>query len=564
MSGSDQGMVEEFFDEIDPVVFAFGALLTLGVIGAFFVSPSTVESGISSLNSQLLGAFNWAMLLIVFLIVLFLLFLIVGPWGGIKLGDESPEYSFLSFFAMLYSAGFAAGVVFWGPTEALFYYDNPSPLFDGVEGGTAEAMTVAVQQTLFHWALPQLAVFTIMGIAIGYFAYNYEDVPLRVSSALTPLIGADNLDGPFAKVVDILAVFATIGGVATSLGFIGSQFVTGLDYQWGINMGDIGILLVVTMMTLLFTTSMVLGVDRGIRRLSNFNMILFVALMFVTFVVGPTLFLLLVGTQAFGGMITDFISMSLFTGAGPMGAGDTGATGWMNAWTVFYWAWALSWSPFAGLFIARISKGRTVREVAFTGIVATSAATIPWFTFVGGTAVWAQHNGIADFSAVISGEAGAEVSGFILFEALNFTLNLGGTSMTIPIGSVLIYAFMILVTTFFVTSADSSTLAVSMMTTGGKAKPSNINRIFWGVVLGMTAAILMILGGTGSANTLQQAAIITGTPFAFVCFLAMIALIRDFGANYQQVLLQKETVLYGSSESSSSQSAARSAESDDD
>ncbi|MUW15473.1 BCCT family transporter [Halorubrum sp. CBA1125] len=557
-------MVEEFFDEIDPVVFAFGALLTLGVIGAFFVSPSTVESGISSLNSQLLGAFNWAMLLIVFLIVLFLLFLIVGPWGGIKLGDESPEYSFLSFFAMLYSAGFAAGVVFWGPTEALFYYDNPSPLFDGVEGGTAEAMTVAVQQTLFHWALPQLAVFTIMGIAIGYFAYNYEDVPLRVSSALTPLIGADNLDGPFAKVVDILAVFATIGGVATSLGFIGSQFVTGLDYQWGINMGDIGILLVVTMMTLLFTTSMVLGVDRGIRRLSNFNMILFVALMFVTFVVGPTLFLLLVGTQAFGGMITDFISMSLFTGAGPMGAGDTGATGWMNAWTVFYWAWALSWSPFAGLFIARISKGRTVREVAFTGIVATSAATIPWFTFVGGTAVWAQHNGIADFSAVISGEAGAEVSGFILFEALNFTLNLGGTSMTIPIGSVLIYAFMILVTTFFVTSADSSTLAVSMMTTGGKAKPSNINRIFWGVVLGMTAAILMILGGTGSANTLQQAAIITGTPFAFVCFLAMIALIRDFGANYQQVLLQKETVLYGSSESSSSQSAARSAESDDD
>ncbi|TMT87971.1 BCCT family transporter [Haloterrigena sp. H1] len=547
-------MVDEFREEIDTTVFLFGALLTVGVIAAFFVSPSTVESGISALNDQMLGAFNWALLLIVFLIVIFLLFLIVGPWGRIKMGDEDPEYSFLSFFAMLYSAGFAAGVVFWGPTEALFYYDNPSPLFSGVEGGSAAAMTVAVQQTLFHWALPQLAVFTIMGIAIGYFAYNYENVPLRVSSALTPIIGAENLDGPFAKVVDILAVFATIGGVATSLGFIGSQFITGLDYQLGISMGNIGILLVVTFMTLLFTTSMVLGVDKGIRRLSNFNMILFVVLMMATFIVGPTLFLILLGTQAVGGMFSDFVSMSLFTGAGAFGAGSPEATNWMNAWTVFYWAWALSWSPFAGLFIARISKGRTVREVAFTGIVATSAATIPWFTFVGGTSVWAQHNGIADFSAVMAGEAGAEVSGFILFE-------------TFPMGSLFMLAFMILVTTFFVTSADSSTLAVSMMTTGGKARPSTINRIFWGVVLGMTAAILMILGGTGSANTLQQAAIITGTPFAFVCFLSMLALIKDFGSNYGQVLLQDETVLIGSSSQTEPESPAGPSgpvESDDD
>ncbi|ELY80383.1 BCCT transporter [Natrinema pellirubrum DSM 15624] len=226
----------------------------------------------------------------------------------------------------------------------------------------------------------------------------------------------------------------------------------------------------------------------------------------------------------------------------------------MNTWTVFYWAWALSWSPFAGLFIARISKGRTVREVAFTGIVATSAATIPWFTIVGGTSVWSHHNGIADFGAVIAGEAGPEVSGFILFE-------------TFPLGSLFMLAFMILVTTFFVTSADSSTLAVSMMTTGGKARPSTINRVFWGVVLGMTAAILMILGGTGSANTLQQAAIITGTPFAFVCFLAMLSLIKDFGSNYGRVLLQDETVLIGSSRKTDTDSPsgpAGTVETDDD
>jgi len=526
-SDSGQGMVDQFLDELDPVVFIFGALLTLGVIGAFFIDRNAVAGGIEAIQNQMLSYLSWALLVIVFLIVLFLLFLIVGPWGKIKLGDTDPEYSYLSFFAMLYSAGFAAGVVFWGPTEALFYYDNPNPLF-GVEGGSSEAIAVAIQQTLFHWALPQLAVFTIMGLAIGYFAYNYEGVPLRVSSALTPILGKENLDGPVAKVVDILAVFATIGGGATSLGFIGSQFVTGLEYQWGISLGDAGILMVVTAMTILFTISMVLGVDKGIRRLSNFNMGLFVVLMLATFILGPTMFLLLAGSQAMGGMISDFVSMSLYTGAGS----ESAAT-WVETWTVFYWAWALSWSPFAGLFIARIAKGRTVREVAFTGIIATSAATIPWFTFVGGTSVFFQHEGIADFSQVMAFEAGPEISGFILFDAF-------------PLGIVFILAFLILVTTFFITSADSSTLAVSMMTTGGKEKPSTLNRVFWGIVLGLTAAILMILGGEGGAGALQQAVIITGAPFAFVCFFAMLSLIRNFSVEHGSVLLQDETVLIGS------------------
>jgi len=545
MSGSDQGVFEEFREEIDPVVFAFGALLTAGVIVSFFINEALVTETIQTVYGWVTTYLNWALLVIVFLIVLFLLFLIVGPWGSIKMGESDPEYSFLSYFAMLYSAGFAAGVVFWGPTEALFYYDNPSPQF-GIEGGTAEAVPYAIQQTLFHWALPQLAVFTIMGLAISYFAYNYEDVPLRVSSALTPILGKDNLDGPAAKVVDILAVFATIGGVATSLGFIGSQFIAGLDYQWGIDLGNIGILIVVTTMTLLFTISMVLGVDKGIRRLSNFNMILFVALMLATFILGPTLFLLLLGSQAMGGMIADFTSMSLYTGAG-----NEAGTTWMNSWTVFYWAWALSWSPFAGLFIARISKGRTVREVAFTGIGATSAATIPWFTIVGGTALQYHHTGVADFSAVINNFT-PQISGFILFDAF-------------PFGTVFMIAFMVLVTTFFITSADSSTLAVSMMTTGGKARPSNINRVFWGVVLGMTAAILMIIGGEGGTSALQDAVIITGAPFAFVCFLAMLSLIRDFGKHYNQVLFQKDTVLYGSrKDSDGSSGSTRSAGSDDD
>ncbi len=554
MSDAEKGAIDRFFDELDPIVFAFGALLTVGVIVAFFIDRNFVANGIQTVQGEMVGYLNWALLVIVFLIVLFLLFLIVGPWGKIKMGDEDPEYSFFSFFTMLYSAGFAAGVVFWGPTEGLFYYADPNPLF-GVEAESSAAMSYAIQQTLFHWALPQLAVFTIMGIAIGYFAYNYDNVPLRVSSALTPILGKENLDGPAAKVIDILAVFATIGGVATSLGFIGSQFISGLDYQWGIDMGDAGILIVVTTMTILFTISMVLGVDKGIRRLSNFNMGLFVVIMVATFIAGPTMFLLLLGSQAMGGMISDFVSMSLYTGAG-----EEGATGWVEAWTVFYWAWALSWSPFAGLFIARISKGRTVREVAFTGIVATSAATIPWFTFVGGTAVWAQHTGVADFGAVIAGEAGPEVSGFILFDSLSFSL----AGVSIPIGSLLILGFMVIVTTFFVTSADSSTLAVSMMTTGGKASPSTINRVFWGVVLGLTAAILMILGGEGGAGALQDAVVITGAPFAIVCFLALLCLVKDFSGSRGRVLLQEKTVIFGSARGQSDDEPSAAAEPSDD
>jgi choline/carnitine/betaine transport len=526
MGSADESAIDTFREELDPSVFLFGAGLTVGVIALYFFNPSLVESGIGTLNGWMSGYLNWALLGIVFLVVLFLFYLILGPWGNLKFGDTKPEYSFFSFFAMLYSAGFAAGVVFWGPTEALFYYNSPSPLFE-VSGGTAGAMTIAIQQTLFHWAIPQLAVFTIMGIAIGYFAYNYDDVPLRVSSALTPIIGRDNLDGPAAKVIDVLAVFATIGGVATSLGFIGSQFITGLNFQWGIDLGTTGIIVVVTVMTLLFTISMVLGVNRGIRRLSNFNMVLFMIMLVATFIVGPTIFLLLVGTQAIGGMISDFVSMSLFTGAGV-----EGGTAWANAWTVFYWAWALSWSPFAGLFIARISKGRTVREVAFTGIFATSAATIPWFVVVGGSAVWAQHNGVTEIWGPVN-EYGASVAGFALFEAF-------------PMGSVFMIAFMILVTTFFITSADSSTLAVSMMTTGGKARPSSINRIFWGVVLGMTAAILMILGGTDSIGALQSAAIITGAPFAFVCLFAGAGLIKEFASTSGRVLLQEDAWIVGS------------------
>ncbi|WP_129113467.1 BCCT family transporter [Halegenticoccus tardaugens] len=540
MSLSDgDGFVGEFFEEIEPAVFGFGAGITLLFVTVFALDPGAAADTVYGLQDFMLNYFNWAFLIVMLGFVLFLGYLIVGPWGNLRLGDESPEYSYFSYFAMMYSAGLAAGIVFWGPAEALIHYGSVPPLYGAADQSTA-AMPIAIQYSLFHWAITQWSCFTVMGLGIGYYVYNYG-APLRVSAVLAPFIGADNVNGFWGQFIDILAVFATLGGVATSLGFIGSQFITGLQYEWGVQLGDVGTIAIITGMTVIFTASLLLGVDRGIRRLSNFNMALFALMMVGTLVIGPTWFILELGTQATGGLMGDFFNMALFT--------DTANGGeWSNAWTVFYWAWPLAWSPFAGLFIARISRGRSVREVAFTGIGATSLATIPWFIILGGTGVWLQHNGIVNALGPINNpNLGEAVSGYIIYGAL-------------PFGQVFLIGFLILVTTFFITSADSSTLAVSMMTTGGKEDPSSLNRIFWAALQGIVASILMVIGG---ADALQAAAITTGGPFAIVAAVAVVGLTKTFSDEFGSVLLQEETTLIGSGDSVDKTGASRRAADDD-
>jgi glycine betaine transporter len=540
---SEQGAVGEFLDEIEPVVFAFGAGITLLFVAVFALNPEAAGSIVTAATNFVLGHFNWAFLLVMLGFVGFLVFLILGPWGRLKLGDETPEFSYFSYFTMIYSAGLAAGIVFWGPAEALLHYSTVPPLYD-VAAKSQAAIPIAVQYSMFHWAIIQWSCFTVMGLGIGYFVHEHG-APLRVSAVLTPFVGADNVDNLPGKLIDILAVFATLGGVATSLGFIGSQFLTGLEFQWGIQLGDAGTIAVITGMTALFTVSLVLGVDKGIRRLSNFNMLLFGALMVATLAFGPTVRVLELSTQAMGGLISDFFKMGLF-------ADYTNGGSWSNAWTVFYWLWPLAWSPFAGLFIARISRGRSVREVAFTGIVATSLATIPWFAIVGGTATIFQHNGTADILGPVN-QYGEAVSGYVLFGAIEF--------MGLPIGTLLLFGFLVLVTTFFVTSADSSTLAVSMMTTGGKEEPSAINRVFWGVLQGAVASILMVIGGV---SALQSAAIITGGPFAIVCIIAIVGLTKTFRDEAGNVLLREETTVFKKPDSTNQTSTSKVAAGTDD
>ncbi|MDQ2052678.1 BCCT family transporter [Natronolimnohabitans sp. A-GB9] len=521
MAKSEQnGPIGRFVDELDTPVFVISFVVATVAVLAFILRPESASTYMGGANDFLWTTVGWWYLVAMFVLVAFVGFLIFGPWGNIKLGeeDEEPEFSFPAYFAMLYSAGIAAGIVFWGPAEAIFHYDAVSPFVDAEAQSTGAAVG-AIQYTFFHWGLSAWTAYVVMALPIAYFAYRY-DAPLRISTVIAPWVGIDNLDSPIAKLIDILAVFATIGGVATTLGLVGSQFLVGVEWTTGASVGDLGTVLVITGLTVVFTISVALGLRKGIRRLSYFNMGLFALLTVATFILGPTTYIMSVGTEALGGYINQFVTMSFYTGSEQAAGG--GVAEWVGGWTIFYWAWWFSWTPFVGLFIARISRGRSVRQVAVTGVLASTGVTIPWFATMGGTAIFLQDNGQADILAVV-GELTEAGSGYPLFEAL-------------PLGGLLTFLFLVLVTTFLVTSADSSTLALGMLTTGGAEQPSTINRVIWGFLIGALASLLMVTGGV---DALQQAAIITGGPFSVIALIAVVAMIVSFG-NHRPLFLRDE------------------------
>ncbi|GAB7020528.1 BCCT family transporter [Halostagnicola bangensis] len=524
MGKSDpRGSNDAFLEELDPVVFGVGFAIAVAAVLAFVFAPDAATNYMDTTNEVIWTGFGWWYLIVMFFLVMFVLFLIFGPWGNIKLGeeDEDPEFSFLSYFAMLYSAGIAAGIVFWGPAEAVSHFDAVSP-FIGAESQSSEAAVGAIQYTFFHWGVSAWTAYVVVALPIAYCAYRY-DAPMRISTVLAPWIGIDNLDSPIAKVVDILAVFATIGGVATTLGLVGSQFLVGIEWTTGASVGDLGTVLIITGMTVAFTASVALGVQKGIRRISYVNLGLFGLLTVVTFVVGPTNYITAIGTEALGTYISQFIQMSFYTGTAETGAG--GVSTWIGDWTIFYWAWWFSWTPFVGLFIARISRGRTVRQVAATGVLASTGITIPWFATMGGTAIFLQREGDADVLSAMEmyDEAGA---GYPLFEAL-------------PLGEVLTGMFLLLVLLFLITSADSSTLALGMLTTGGAQRPSTINRVVWGFLIGALASLLIVTGGV---DALQAAAIITGGPFSIIALIAVASMALAFGTQRSLFLRDEDEV----------------------
>ncbi|ELZ36808.1 BCCT family transporter [Halorubrum tebenquichense] len=504
---SERSVVESirsFRAEVDPVPFAVGSLVTFAFLAYTVTDTDGAAAAIDAAFVTFGQGLAWLYLGSVLALVLAAGYLLVGKYGRVRLGDGDPEYGTLSYVAMFFSAGLSAGIVFFGPVEALLHYQTVPPLFAGQVAAESSAAAVpAVAYTVFHYGISAWGGYLAIGLPVAYFAYRH-DAPFRVSTALYPLLGPDGLDGVVARTVDTLAVVATIGGIATGLGFIATQLLTGVTFRTGVSFGDAETVVVIVGITALFTLSLVAGVGRGIRRLSVFNVGVMALLLGVALVAGPTTDVLNVGVAALGTYATSFFEMSLFTGSGV-----ENGPGWTAAWTVFYWSWWIAWAPFVGLFLARISRGRTIRSVVGTAFGTMTAVSALWFTVIGGTSIRLQDSGAVDVLGAV-GEFGDGVSGYVIFGAF-------------PGGELWQLLFLVLVTTFFVTSADSSTLAVGMLTTGGSREPSGANRVFWGVLQGAIASVLVVVGG---ATALRSSVIVTGAPFAVVCLVAMGGFLR--------------------------------------
>jgi len=487
------GHLHSLFEEIDAPVCYPGVLLAAVVVFAFLFVPDRTEAAVAILEALVFETGRELLLGAVLVFVVGALATAVGPWGRIRLGgeDATPEFSDRAYVAMLFSAGIAAGIVFWGPAEALFHYGTVPPFLDA-SAGTDAAVVGALQYTLFHWGVSAWSTYLIVGLPVAYAAYNLG-APLRVSAVLAPLLGVDAVERLPGRFVDVLAVVATLGGLSTTLGFLSEQFLTGVEYQWGVDLGVAGEILLVGGLAAIVAVSVLAGLGRGMRRLASLNGLVFVLLLGALAVVGPTGFVLETGATAVSGYVTGFVPTSLYTGGGE----------WLSAWTIFYWSWWLSWAPFVGLFLARISRGRRIRTVVLASVGATSLATLTWFVVVGATALSLQSSGAVDILGVID-ESGVAVAGYPLLEAL-------------PMGDVLLVPFLLLIVTFFITSADAATHSLALLTSRTD-RPSATLQVLLIALIAVIAAVLIVVGGRG---TVQAAAVVTGGPFAVVGLVAL-------------------------------------------
>ena len=496
--GSVRSVLSDLLAVHDPIILG----LPLTVFAAYFLLqlafPAPTTAVVEGLTDGVLQGMGPVLLGVALLAVLYCVALLLGPWGDITLGDDDvePAYTYPTYFSLIFTAGIAAGIVFWGPAEALFHYQQPPPYFDAAPESSG-AVTAALVYSLFHWGVSAWSAYAVVGIPIAYFVFN-RGAPLRVSSILTPFLGVDGLNSPWSRLIDTLAVFATIGGIATSIGLISQQFLAGVTFQWGVPSGDVGPVLLVGGVAAVFVLSAVSGLHRGIRRISGLTLVCFGLFAVLLLAVGPRGFVTARGADALGAYAVNFVPMSLFTSGS-----------WVTEWTVWNWAWWFSWAPFAGTFIAALSRGRRIRTVVFTSVVATSAATSAWFLVFGGTALSLQQGGRADALAAITERGGSEaVAGFPLLSAL-------------PLGDLLLFLFLALIVMFIVTSADTSTLIAAILASKRGIAPSRGSIALWGTFQAAVALAVLLVGG---GETLQALAVLTGAPFAILAVLALVGL----------------------------------------
>ena len=472
------------------------------------ISPKGFAAAMSAAQGWISKNFGWFFMITVASFIVFLLWAAVGRFGHITLGkdDDKPEFSYFSWIAMLFSCGIGIGFIFWAVAEPLYHYMGTPYL---ATKATPAAAPVAMQISLLHWGIHGWVCYCVAGLAIAYTTYRLGR-PLSVANSLYGVLG-DKTDGVWGKLVDFLAAFATIAGIATSLGMGLMSIRFGINHIFGVELGNTGLAIVMLVLIVGYTISAVSGLGRGIKWLSNINVWLaFFVLIFFLFA-GPTRFLLNLMVDSVGEYFQNFIFMTFWTD--PI---DTASSGkWLGWWTVFYWCWWIAWGPFVGGFVARISKGRTIREFIGGVVLVPLIITVIWFGVIGGSALHAEINGTVEMYKAISADAGSGI----------FTL------LTVyPMGSLISIIVFFNLMVFLVTSADSASFFVSMIISGGELEPSTPMKLIWGFFIGMISVILLLTGGL---KALQTASIVAALPFAFVMIAMMISMYR---------LLQKENL----------------------
>jgi choline/glycine/proline betaine transport protein len=485
--------------KIEPAVFFPAAALVFAGVAYAVLAGDSAEAAFTGLRNAITETTGWLYSVGVGFFLIALIVVAFSDWGRIKLGpdDSEPEYGFAPWFAMLFSAGMGIGLMFFGVAEPLTHYLTPP---DG-DPETLESARQAIVLTFFHWGVHAWGIYVVVGLSLAYFTYRHG-LPLTIRSALYPLIG-DRIYGPIGHAVDTIAVLGTLFGVATSLGFGVTQINAGLNTLFDVPIAPAVQLALIAGITALATISVVAGLDAGIKRLSELNLYLAIALILFVLLAGPTLFLISAFVQNIGDYLDQLATLTFNVDAYGDGV-------WVSDWTLFYWGWWISWSPFVGMFIARISRGRTVREFIFGVLLGPTLFTFFWMTVYGDSALRLALAGLAEpmVDAVRNGQ-----SELALFAFLD-NLPLSGLTSVLAIT---------LVATFFVTSSDSGSLVKSTLASGGSLNPPVSQRLFWALLEGVVAAVLLMVGGLGA---LQSATIAAALPFTLVIMLAFVGLFR--------------------------------------
>ncbi len=500
MTDSSKGRANRLAFEIHPTVFWFSAGLAVLFVVFSLVNLDRMVVVFDAILGAITESAGWFFVLAVNVYLAIVLYLLFSRHGNTRLGgaDAKPEFTYWGWLSMLFSAGMGIGLMFWSVAEPVYHFSSPP-------WGTPEspeAARLAMGVTFFHWGFHAWGLYGLMALALAYFAYN-RGLPLTVRSTFYPLIG-ERIHGRAGDVIDVLAALATLFGLATSLGLGAQQVNAGFAHLFGIPQSTTVQVILIAVITALATISVVLGLDRGIKRLSQLNVIFAGLLLTFVLFAGPTRYLLDALVQNFGIYLRYLPKLTLWTEAYQ-------ETGWQHGWTIFYWAWWIAWSPFVGIFVARVSRGRTVREFVGAILVVPTLATCVWLTVFGNSALHIELFGAGGMVAAVQEDVAVAL--FRLLE--HYPLTTLTTALAVCI-----------VITFFVTSSDSASLVVDIITAGGHLNPPVIQRVFWATMEGVIAAVLLLGGGL---LALQTAVVATGLPFAVVLLLLGVSLVRGFG-----------------------------------